>query len=126
MQKIMIPLGGEERRVKFTINAIQELEGQLASKNVMSLMQEGAVWSVTDTVSACYCALRVFDNAVTRKKVEAWVAEYAEGHETGIYGLQAYLVAAIGLSGLVGGKKSAFEGILRMLSQDGEATDEGK
>ena len=73
MQKITIPLGGEDRRIKFTINAIQELEAQIDGKNVMLLMQD-RVWSVTDIVSACHCALRTFDNTITRRKVQEWVA----------------------------------------------------
>lgn len=130
MQKITIPLGGEDRRIKFTINAIQELEAQIDGKNVMLLMQD-RVWSITDIVSACHCALKTFDNTLTRRKVQEWVAEYAEEHETGIYDLQAYLTAALGMSGLVGGKRSAFEGILNELNKKkegvkDEAADEGK
>lgn len=125
MQKITIPLGGEERSIKFTINTIQELEAQLASRNVMSLMH-AETWSVTDVVSACHCGLKAYDRTLSRRKVEEWVTEYAVSQEQGIYRLQAYLQAALGMSGLMGGKKSAFEGILTVLGGQKENDEKGK
>lgn len=124
MKRITINIGGEERRIKFNIAAIQELESLLESHNVMELFQS-QTWSVTDIVSACYCSLKACDNKITRPKVQAWVEDYAAESETGIYGLQVYLIAALGLSGLTGKDKSAFEDILNNLNTD-KSDDEGK
>jgi hypothetical protein len=112
MNKIMLPLGGEERQIKFTINAIQEMEAQIFDKNVLTMMSR-EVWSITDIITVCYCGLRACDKTVTRKEVQEWVAEYASQQESGIMHLQMILSGAIGISGLIGAKqKSVFEGIL--------------
>lgn len=122
MQKIMLPLGGEERQIKFTINAIQEMEAQIFDKNVLTMMSR-EVWSITDIITACYCGLRACDKTVTRPKVQEWVVEYASQQESGIMHLQMILSGAIGISGLIGTKqKSVFEGILANVNK----TETGK
>lgn len=112
MNKIMLPLGGTERQIKFTINAIQEMEAQIFDKNVLTMMSR-EVWSITDIITVCYCGLRACDKTVTRKEVQEWVVEYAAQQDSGIMHLQMILSGAIGISGLIGTKqKSVFEGIL--------------
>lgn len=125
MKRITINIGGEERRIKFNIAAIQELESLLDGKNVMALF-DGKTWSVTDIVSACYCGLKAYDRTITRQRVIEWVDEYAGKNEQGVYGLQVYLIAALGTSGLMGNQKSAFEEILNTLDNEKADGDEGK
>lgn len=124
MKRITINIGGEERRIKFNIAAIQELESLLDGKNVMALF-DGKTWSVTDIVSACYCGLKACDRTISRQRVLEWVEDYASDSEQGVYGLQVYLIAALGTSGLMGSNKSAFEDILNTLD-NGKSDDEGK
>lgn len=122
MQKIMLPLGGEDRQIKFTINAIQEMEAHIFDKNVLTMMSR-EVWSITDIITVCYCGLRACDKTVTRKEVQEWVVEYASQKESGIMHLQMILSGAIGISGLIGTKqKSVFEGILANVNN----TESGK
>ncbi|MBQ2113726.1 MAG: hypothetical protein II195_01375 [Selenomonadales bacterium] len=122
MNKIMLPLGGTERQIKFTINAIQEMEAQIFDKNVLTMMSR-EVWSITDIITVCYCGLRACDKTVTRKEVQEWVVEYAAQQDSGIMHLQMILSGAIGISGLIGTKqKSVFEGILANVTN----TDSGK
>lgn len=118
-RSVKVELGGQEREMKFTISAIEELEALLPSRSVFTLLTSEQ-WGVTDIVSAAYCGLKVYDRKISRQKVTQWVSDYAEG-ERGIYDLRLRIMAAIGLSGLVGGERSAFEDILTALD-----TEEGK
>lgn len=124
-RSVKIELGGAEREVKFTIAALEELESLLPGRNVFALLGSEQ-WGVTDIISVCYCGLKACDRKISRQTVAQWVAEYAAG-EKGIYDLRLRLLSAIGLSGLVGGEKSAFEDILNTLdSGQSEDTEEAK
>lgn len=120
---IKIHIGGEERDVKFTIQALEELEVLLPNHNIFELMSR-QTWAVNEIVSAMYCGLKVYDRKLTRQVAEQWISKYVNDNENGILKLNAYLIAAIGISGLVGGEKSAFEDILRAL--DSKEQTEGK
>lgn len=119
-RSVVVELGGEERTLKFTIQAIEELESLLPYGNVFTLAKK-EIWSISEIVSACYCALRSTNNTVTRKAVQKWVSEYAAENIDGVPQLRLYLFAALGLSGLIGGEKSAFESILKILGEKEEA-----
>ena len=51
-----IEIGGETRKVKFTLGAVEELEAMLPDRNVFMLMKKN-FWSVSELVSATYCGL---------------------------------------------------------------------
>lgn len=122
-RSIKLELGGEEREIKFTLQAIEELEAMLPNRNAFELMTR-QTWAINEIVSAAYCGLKVFDRKLTRQTVEQWISKYINDNDNGMLRLNAYLIAAIGVSGLVGGEKSAFEDILRTL--DVEEKGEGK
>lgn len=121
-RSVKIELGGAEREVKFTITALEELESLLPSRNVFMLLTNEQ-WGVTDIVSAAYCGLKACNRKISRQTAAQWVAEYAAGGK-GIQDLRLRLLAAIGMSGLVGGEKSAFENILNTLEQGQEEDSE--
>lgn len=123
MKSVLIEIGGEAKEVKFTIGAIEELESLLPGRNVFELLQQEQ-WGITDIISTAYCGLKVFDRKLSRLTVEQWVAEYAA--DKGILDLRLRLLAAIGVSGLVGGQKSAFEDILNALDNGSDADEEEK
>ncbi|MDO4920927.1 MAG: hypothetical protein Q4E64_03750 [Phascolarctobacterium sp.] len=124
-RSVKIELGGVEREVKFTIAALEELESLLPRRNVFALLSSEQ-WGITDIISAAYCGLKACDRKISRQSTAQWVAEYAAG-DKGIYDLRLRLLAAIGLSGLVGGEKSAFENILNTLDDSREEeADEAK
>jgi hypothetical protein len=112
-----IEIGGEMRKIKFTIGAVEELEAMLPEKNLFLLMRKG-LWSVSEIVSATYCGLKVFDRKLTKPTVEKWIAEYTK--ENDITTLRLYVFAALGLSGCVGKEKSAFIDVLNALREDAE------
>jgi hypothetical protein len=120
---VKLRIGGEEREVKFTIQALEELEVMLPNRNVFELMQRQS-WAMNEIVSALYCGLKVYDRKITRELVSQWITSFVRDNENGIQKLNAYLIAAIGVSGLVGGETSAFENLLRVL--DGKDASEGK
>ena len=120
---VKLHIGGEEREIKFTIQALEELEVMLPNRNVFELMTR-QTWAVNEIVSAMYCGLKVFDRKLTRELVSQWITSFVRDNEHGILKLNAYLIAAIGISGLVGGEKSAFEDVLKAL--DAEKASEGK
>lgn len=122
-RSIKLELGGAEREIKFTLQAVEELEAMLPNRNAFELMTR-QTWAVNEIVSAAYCGLKVFDCKLTRQTVEQWIGKYINDNDNGMLRLNAYLIAAIGVSGLVGGEKSAFEDILRTL--DVEEKGEGK
>lgn len=123
-RSIKLELGGEERELKFTLQAIEELEAMLPNRNAFELMTR-QTWAVNEIVSAAYCGLKVFERKLTRQTVEQWIGKYINDNDNGMLRLNAYLIAAIGVSGLVGGEKSAFEDILRTLDVK-EEQGEGK
>lgn len=123
-RSIKLELGGEERELKFTLQAIEELEAMLPNRNAFELMTRQN-WAVNEIVSAAYCGLKVFDRKLIRQTVEQWISKYINDNDNGMLKLNAYLIAAIGVSGLVGGEKSAFEDILRTLDVK-EEQGEGK
>jgi hypothetical protein len=120
---VKLHIGGEEREIKFTLQALEELEVLLPNRNVFELMTR-QTWAVNEIVSAMYCGLKVFDRKLTRELVSQWITSFVRDNEHGILKLNAYLIAAIGISGLVGGEKSAFEDVLKAL--DAEKASEGK
>ena len=119
-RSVGINIGGEARKIKFTIQAIEELEAMLGY-SVFDLMQKGR-WSVTETIKAVYCGLKVYDRKLRYSTVEEWVSDYAQVVDEGMTDLYARCVACIGLSGLVGGQRSAFEDILTSLEEQEEAS----
>lgn len=120
---VKLHIGGKEREIKFTIQAIEELEALLPSRNVFELMTR-QTWAINEIVSAMYCGLKAFDRKILRQTVEQWIMRYVRENDDGILKLNAYLIAAIGLTGLAGGEKSAFEDVLKAL--DVEEATEGK
>jgi hypothetical protein len=120
---VKLRIGGEEREVKFTIQALEELEVMLPNRNVFELMQRQS-WAMNEIVSALYCGLKVYDRKITRELASQWITSFVRDNENGIQKINAYLIAAIGVSGLVGGETSAFENLLRVL--DGKDASEGK
>lgn len=113
---VKLHIGGEEREIKFTIQALEELEVLLPNRNVFELMHRQE-WAMNEIVSAMYCGLKVYDRKLTRELVSQWITSFVRDNENGIQKLNAYLIAAIGVSGLVGGEKSAFEHLLRVLDK---------
>jgi hypothetical protein len=95
----------------------------LPNRNVFELMTRRN-WAVNEIVSAMYCGLKVYNRKITRDTVEQWISKFAEENSNGIFKLNAYMIAAIGVSGLVGGERSNFEDILRSL--DTKEASEGK
>jgi hypothetical protein len=124
-RSVKIDIGGEERQLKFTLQALEELEAMLPNRNIFELMGR-QTWAVNEIVSACFCGLKVYDYKLTRQTVEQWISNYVRDNEQGILKLNAYLIAAIGISGLVGGEKSAFEDVLKALEGDKEGVEAGK
>ena len=120
---VKLHIGGEEREIKFTLQALEELEVMLPNRNVFELMTREN-WALNEIVSAMYCGLKVFNRKITRDTVEQWIGGYAAENPNGAFTLKAYLFAAIGVSGLVGGEKSTFEDVLRAL--DSKEASAGK
>ena len=110
-----IEIGGETRKVKFTLGAVEELEAMLPERNVFMLMKKN-YWSVSEIVSATYCGLKVFDRKLSRMTVEKWIEEYTK--ENDITTLRLYVFAALGLSGFVMKDKSAFIEVLNTLKEE--------
>ena len=118
---VTIEIGGEERQLKFTIGAIEELEAYLPSRCIFDLVQK-EVWSITEIISATYCALKVFDRKLTRPTVASWITEYTEENDIQI--LRTYVFAALGLSGLITKDRSAFVNLLNILQESKKKADE--
>lgn len=119
-RSVNINIGGEERSIKFTLAALEELESKLPDGNVFLFMRKNQ-WSIGEIISACHCAINAAGvKNVSRKTIEEWVTDYATENENGINDLRLRLLAAIGMSGLLGGDHSAFENILTALDSKDE------
>lgn len=116
-RSVKIVLGGEEREIKYTINAIEEIESKLSKHNIFEFINQQP-WSFTDMTYVLYCGLKSKDNSLRLEQVVSWIEEYAQEQENGYSNLPHYIFAALGISGLIGGNKSAFENILKSLEAD--------
>lgn len=116
-RSVKIVLGGEEREIKYTINAIEEIESKLSKHNIFEFINQQP-WSFTDLTYVLYCGLKSKDNSLRLEQVVSWIEEYAQEQENGYSNLPHYILAALGISGLIGGNKSAFENILKSLEAD--------
>lgn len=110
---VELEIGGEVRKMKFTIGSIEELEALLPEANVFELIKK-ELWSVSEIITAVYCGLKTFDRKLTRETVKKWVDEYAKQKEAGIQDLRIRAFAAIGLSGLLGGEAETFINVLNL------------
>lgn len=122
-RSVKIDIGGEERQLKFTLQALEELETMLPGGNVFNLAQKEH-WAVNEIVSACYCGLKVYDRKLIRQTVEGWITKYALENENGMELIRVRVLVAMGLSGIIGGDRSAFEDVLKAL--DGKEEEAGK
>ena len=112
---VEIEIGGEERKIKFTLGAVEELEAMLPEHNVFLLMKKN-FWSVSEIVAATYCGIKVFDRKLSRQTVEKWIEDYTK--ENDITTLRLYVFAALGLYGYVTKEKSAFVDVLNILKEE--------
>ncbi len=122
---VEIDIGGELRKCKFTIGAIEQLESILPEHNIFMLMEKQP-WSMNEIISACWCGLRVFDAKLTRQKVAEWVTEYAQDEAKGIVDLHVRLTACLGLSGLAGGDAGAYADVLNTIDGKEDSAEPGK
>jgi len=118
---VSIEIGGEERKIKFNIGAIEELEAMLPERNVFMLLQK-EYWSISEIVAAVYCGLKTFDRKLSKLTVEKWIEKYTEENDIQVLRLKAF--AALGLSGLLTKEKSAFADVLNLLNEREEAKGE--
>ena len=112
---VEIEIGGEKRKIKFTLGAVEELEAMLPERNVFMLMRKN-LWSVSEIVSATFCGLKVFDRKLSRLTVQKRIEDYTKENE--ITTLRLYVFAALGLSGYVMKDKSAFVDVLSALKEE--------
>ena len=118
---VEIEIGGEERKIKFTLGAVEELEAMLPEHNIFILMKKN-FWSVSEIVAATYCGLKVFDRKLSKLTVEKWIEEYTKDHD--ITTLRLYVFSALGLSGYVSKDKSAFVDVLNILKDKESESEE--
>ena len=119
-------IGGKDRKMRFDINGILELEAHIPEKNIMTLMSKGLRFSFDTLIYAVWIGLKYEDKLLDLKKVQGWVVQYIQTHEDGYAKLAGFVYGAIGLSGLTGGKVSLFEDVIekaKMVGED-EETDE--
>ena len=119
-------IGGKDRKMRFDINGILELEARIPEKNILILMSKGGAFPLDTLINAAWIGLKYQEKLLDRKKVQNWVADYISGNEKGYEKLSGLVYGAIGLSGLTGGKVSLFEDVIekaKMVGED-EETDE--
>lgn len=125
---VSIFIGGKDRKMRFDINGILELEAYIPEKNIMTWMSQGSRFSFDTLIHAVWVGLKYEDKLLDLKKVRNWVAQYIQENEDGYVKLAGLVYGTIGLSGLTGGKASLFEDVIekaKMIGAD-EDTDEKK
>lgn len=124
-KSVRINIGGEERKAKFTIGALEELEAMLPNHNVFDLIAR-EFWSITEIVACVYCSLKVNERSLTKAKVQQWVTQYCREKENGMIDLRVRMLAALGVCGLVIGDTKPFENILVALADETEGEEAEK
>lgn len=125
---VSIFIGGKERKMRFNINAILELESKIPEKNITTLIGAGT-FSMDTLITATWIGLKYQDKLLDIKKVKKWVADYLV--ENSYAKLYALVLGAIGISGLCGGNISLFQDVIAKANaidedepEENEDTDE--
>ncbi len=105
---VAIFIGGKERKMRFNINSVLELEAKIPERNVMLLMSRG-IFSLDTLITALWIGLKYQDKFLDRKKVQAWTEQYLQEHD--FQKLFALVYGAIGISGIIG-DTSLFEDVI--------------
>lgn len=116
-RSVDINMGGKDRKLKFTIGALEQLEASLPGHNVAELMTRNN-WSVGELITTTWVGLKYYDKKLTRDEAKGMVGEYLAETEQG--DLWSRLVAALGLSGLFGRDVSKFQDIITALDGNSE------
>jgi hypothetical protein len=117
-----IELGGETRRLKYSIAALEELEAR-TKKSALSLALEAPLaLTVTEMIDIAHIGLKHQDRKLSRDTVAGWVGNFLR--ENPAYTLNVLLCAALGYSGLCG-DVSVFEEMADRLRK-GADEDAGK
>lgn len=101
-RSVMIEIGGKERELKFTIQALEQLEALLPERNIYKVFLDPP-FSMTNLVRFIFVGLRSTDNKVTMDKVYKWVEEWLE--EKPAETLQEIVGDALIKSGVMGNAK---------------------
>ena len=101
-RSVMIEIGGKERELKFTIQALEQLEALLPERNIYKVFLDPP-FSITNLVRFIFVGLRSTDNKVTMDKVYKWVEEWLE--EKPAEELQEIIGEALLKSGVLGNTK---------------------
>lgn len=126
---VTIFIGGKERKMRFNINAIVELESKIPEKNIIALMSKNS-FPIETLIIATWIGLKYQDKLLDIKKVKKWVADYLV--ENSYAKLYALVFGAIGISGLCGnGNISLFQDVIAKANainedepEENEDTDE--
>ncbi len=98
-----INIFGKEYQLKFTINAIEMFESTTEERNISIIVTKPA-WSMREIISGLHAGLKWQLPKLTRDQVKAALPELIRNNS--LLEVQAWIVAAIGLSGLVFGDSS--------------------
>lgn len=104
-RSVLLNIGGEERRLKFTVGALEELESYLPSRNIYKQMQD-IPFAFGVLATAVWIGLKWQDKKLRRETVLEWINEYNSSNEASDLFNKTY--AAIGLSGMFGSDVSVF------------------
>lgn len=122
-RSLEIELGGETRKLRFSIAALEELEAR-TKKSALSLALEAPLaLTVTEMIDIAHIGLKHQDRKLSRDTVAGWVADYMRNNPA--YTLNILLCAALGYSGLCG-EVSVFEEMANRLKRGADAESAGE
>ena len=101
-RSVLIDIGGKERELKYTIQALEQLEALIPERNVYKAFLNPP-FSMTNLVRFLFVGLRSTDKKVTMDKVYKWVDEWLE--EKPAEALQEIVGEALIKSGVMGNAK---------------------
>lgn len=107
---ISLNIGGENRKIKYNLNALIEVESYLPSGHLFNTLRNADfMLSTTNLVTAVWVGLKYQNKKLTRESAAKWVEEYLQ--ENPINELNEMIVATMGLVGTIG-DVSMFKDIL--------------
>lgn len=104
-RSVMIEIGGKERELKFTIQAVEQLEAIIPEKNIYKVVANPPI-SVTNVCRCLYVGLRSTDKKVTMEKVHEWLREWLDNNDA--EDMQNILGEALAKAGVFGKVKQIF------------------
>lgn len=122
---ISLNIGGENRKIKFSLNSLIEVESYLPNRHLFQTVQNGnGILSISVLAIATWVGLKYQDKKLSQETVVQWVEEHLQENE--LQDFHQLILGAMGILGTLGDKSVYKEMLAKSYKKEDENTTEGK